>query len=72
MMFPESYLTLTVRLAAITVFLASPWALAQTSQPPTVDRVAAGLFPALTEPPCSYCSTQHRKGLIEGQDRVVA
>ncbi len=31
-----------------------------------------GLFEALTEPPCSYCSTQHRKGLIRGDDRVVA
>lgn len=29
-------------------------------------------FQPLTEPPCSYCSTQHRKGLIEGGDRVVA
>lgn len=31
-----------------------------------------GLFQPLTEPPCSYCSTQHLKGLIEGHDRVVA
>jgi hypothetical protein len=29
-------------------------------------------FKSLTEPPCSYCSTQHRKGLIRGDDRVVA
>ena len=34
--------------------------------------VNPSLFPALTEPPCSYCSTQHRKGLIRYDDRVVA
>lgn len=31
-----------------------------------------GLYKPLTEPPCSYCSTQHRKGLIEDKDRVIA
>ncbi|MCO6453885.1 MAG: DUF3179 domain-containing protein [Pirellulaceae bacterium] len=35
-------------------------------------RIEPGQFPPLTEPPCSYCSTQHRKGLILGEDRVVA
>ena len=40
--------------------------------PPEIQRVAAGRFKALTEPPCSYCSTQHRKGLIRGEDRVLA
>lgn len=30
------------------------------------------LFQALTEPPCSYCSTQHRKGFIRGDDQVIA
>ena len=30
------------------------------------------LIEPLTEPPCSYCSTQHRKGLVDGQDRVIA
>ncbi len=28
--------------------------------------------PPLTEPPCSYCSTQHRKSLIRDDDRVIA
>jgi len=32
----------------------------------------AGLFTPLTEPPCSYCSTQHLTGLIRTDDRVVA
>jgi hypothetical protein len=31
-----------------------------------------GLFTPLTEPPCSYCSTQNRSGLIRPDDRVVA
>ncbi len=31
-----------------------------------------GLFKPLTEPPCSYCSTQHVKGFIRNDDRVVA
>ncbi len=31
-----------------------------------------GLFKSLTEPPCSYCSTQNRKNLIRPDDRVVA
>ena len=31
-----------------------------------------GLFQPLTEPPCSYSSTQHRKGLIRSEDRVLA
>ncbi len=31
-----------------------------------------GLFKALTEPPCSYCSTQNRKNVIRPGDRVIA
>lgn len=31
-----------------------------------------GLYQALTEPPCSYCSTQNRKNLVRADDRVVA
>ena len=31
-----------------------------------------GLYKQLTEPPCSYVSTQNRKGLIRGDDRVLA
>ncbi|MGB1927404.1 MAG: DUF3179 domain-containing (seleno)protein [Rubripirellula sp.] len=26
----------------------------------------------ITEPPCSYCVTQHQKNLIRGEDRVIA
>ena len=38
----------------------------------SIERVTAGRYTALTEPPCSYCSTQHRKGFIRKDDRVVA
>jgi uncharacterized protein DUF3179 len=31
-----------------------------------------GLFQSLTEPPCSYCSTQNRKNFIQPNDRVIA
>ena len=31
-----------------------------------------GHFKSLTEPPCSYCSTEHRKNFIRPDDRVVA
>jgi hypothetical protein len=31
-----------------------------------------GLFKSITNPPCSYCIVQHRKGLIKKADRVVA
>lgn len=34
--------------------------------------VKAGLYKSLTEPPCSYSSTQNRKGLIHPDDRVIA
>jgi len=30
------------------------------------------LYRPITEPPCSYCSTQHRKGFIRDDDRVLA
>jgi hypothetical protein len=34
--------------------------------------LAPDRFTPLTEPPCSYCSTQHRKGLIRDDELVVA
>ncbi len=34
--------------------------------------VKPSLYQALTEPPCSYCSTQHRKGIIRNSDSVIA
>jgi hypothetical protein len=41
-------------------------------RPSGIVRADPNRFEPLTEPPCSYCSTQHRKGLVRGDDRVVA
>lgn len=43
--------------------------LAQTQ---VIEKAKPGRFKPLTEPPCSYCSTQNRKRLILGEDRVLA
>ena len=52
-------------------FLLPASAFGQTTLSTAIEKVQPGRFSALTEPPCSYCSTQHRKGFIQGQDRVV-
>src|SRR5262245_20539889 len=31
-----------------------------------------GRYKSLSEPPCSYCSTEHRKNFIRPEDRVIA
>lgn len=54
------------------LLLVSSSTMAQKSELSKIERVEAGRFPALTEPPCSYCATQHRKGFINDDDRVVA
>jgi hypothetical protein len=67
---------------AVSAILLLPWCnLIVQAQSPTAGPSATktlpiiarpGLFAPLTEPPCSYCSTQHRKGLVRDDDRVVA
>ncbi len=37
----------------------------------TIQRIDKPIVP-ITEPPCSYCSTQHVKSLVRGDDRVIA
>ena len=34
--------------------------------------IKPGLYKSLTEPPCSYCSTENRKSFIQPADRVLA
>ena len=53
-------------------FISLSGAAGQTSLTAEIVRAQPEQFKALTEPPCSYCSTQHRKGLIRGEDRVLA
>ena len=54
----------------VLIFLAACPANAEEPQRALV--LAPELFTPLTEPPCSYCSTQHRKGLVRDDDLVVA
>lgn len=42
------------------------------SQAPGEILARPGRFSSLTEPPCSYCSTQDRKDLVKPNDRVIA
>ena len=49
--------------ASLTVFPESP-------SPRIISK--PNLHKSLTEPPCSYASTQHRKGLVRNDDRVIA
>ena len=53
----------------VCVCLAQDRVVAQTEEP--LEKVLPGRFRSLTEPPCSYCSTQHRKGLILDEDPVL-
>jgi hypothetical protein len=58
---------------SLPVFLALGNVTARAEVPTSAKIVARpDLFQALTEPPCSYCSTQHRKGLIRDNDPVLA
>ncbi len=45
---------------------------AQESAPPVRMLIRPELFQPLTEPPCSYCSSQHLKKLILDDDRVIS
>jgi hypothetical protein len=61
---------------AAALLVAAPWALA--SETPSGNALQGhlikkpGLFKSLTEPPCSYCSTENRKGFVDSTDRVLA
>ncbi|MEM9658065.1 MAG: DUF3179 domain-containing (seleno)protein [Planctomycetota bacterium] len=44
---------------------------ASNDQPDVIKPLEENVEP-ITEPPCSYCSTQHVKSLIRGDDRVIA
>ena len=61
--------TVLLALAALVVAL-SGQAAPQTRQRKIIAK--PGLYKSLTEPPCSYCSTQNRKKLVLPGDRVIA
>jgi len=58
-------------IACIFVFLTTLTHAQQKTDPPDILQLDSPVNP-ITEPPCSYCSTQNLKELIEGQDRVIA
>lgn len=69
----------TFRLAAFVSTLVLVFAPSARGEEPERPKPTSGkitskpdLFKPLTEPPCSYCSTQHRKGLIRDDDLVLA
>src|SRR2546426_1406171 len=45
---------------------------ADQAPPPPKLVLKPGLFHSLTEPPCSYCSTENRKGFVRPDERVLA
>jgi hypothetical protein len=56
------------------LWLAMDFAVTALLAQPAQDAILArpGQFHQLTEPPCSYCSTQQRKGLVRTDDPVIA
>ena len=70
----ESVMKYSLLLAFILGLWVSPCECAADDVKASPDRILVrpDLLKQLTEPPCSYCSTQHRKGLIENSDRVIA
>lgn len=69
--------TRTIRNAvclAVLAYSATVGCLSVPAAAPARLRILAkpGIYKQLTEPPCSYCSTQHRKGFVKSDDRVVA
>ena len=60
-----------VTMALLMVCVSGTGALAQAPTRDATWHVDASRFEPLTEPPCSYCSTQHRKQFIELTDPVL-
>ncbi len=63
---------LAVLICSIFTMSFIPELAAQESSGTPIEKAEPGQFKSITEPPCSYCSTQDRKGLINGDDRVLA
>lgn len=58
-------------LAIAWIGLSTTAGLADEPQGQTLQRIDASAFEPLVEPPCSYCSTQHLKGILRADDPVV-
>ncbi len=55
-----------------TVIAVGLLAVAANAQESTPIKLLQGSVKPITEPPCSYCSTQHVKSFISSDDRVIA
>src|SRR5262245_11415019 len=64
--------SLDVRALWLFAFLASAMSVRAETSGPNLILARPGIFKSLTEPPCSYCSTQNRKNVIRADDRVIA
>ena len=64
--------SLCFKFAALTLLLVAARAMADEQQSSDAIVPRPGLYTPLTEPPCSYCSTQNVKGLVRGDDAVIA
>lgn len=67
-------MTRSIDFVVVTVALCQVPAVTLANERKPLDAIVAHpkRFTPLTEPPCSYCSTQHPKGLIREDDPVVA
>ena len=66
--------TIHLSVVALALFVAHDVAISEEpfdAQAGTIKVLDEQVVP-ITEPPCSYCSTQHVKSLIRGNDRVIA
>ena len=60
------------RLVLAIAILTSHILVLETTAATDVLRVSSEILKPITEPPCSYCSTQHRMSHIHDDDRVIS
>ena len=61
-----------IQLNVVGAFLVLSLQFASGAETPAAVLAKPGLYHQLTEPPCSYCSTQNRKKLVQDEERVLA
>ena len=73
-MVKDTFMAANYPTISLTAALAFEACLAAASPAKSEKKLVAkpGLYKSLTEPPCSYCSTEQRKGFIKTDERVIA
>jgi len=69
--FPRQLKRSTLPIVVLAACLSTA-SVAQSLEPKRPLVMKPGLFKPLKEPPCSYCSTEHRKGFVRDNDLVLA